>query len=387
MTGQTDVWQTHHPVRLVFGSGSIARLPELIIGRSSVLLVTKPGSTGRGLTGRVTKLLSGRNVTVYDGVTSNVELISLESVTHQLVDGEYDEIVAVGGGSAIDTAKVLSQTLQSSDHGALRRHLEDGEHMPLNKPALPVLTVPATAGTGAEVTPFATVWDKTRFVKHSFNSGEPYPRLALLDPELTFTMPADVTLSTGLDALSQGLESLWSVGSNAISIAYAQRAVQISLGALSAVIRAPDDLALRVAMMEASLLAGLAIGIGRTTLSHSVSYPLTLHFGVPHELACAFTLAQVLRFNAKGDPAGIDRILENLGTGTTEALADQICDLLGDTGAYRQMGLLDRPEREILWLAAEGITPGRSDNNPRHASVSDVENILAVSLGVARNHA
>ncbi len=381
----TGGWQAHNPVRIVFGSGSISRLPELVSGRS-VLLLTSAGASRRGLTERVTDLLGDRQVTVHDKVATNVELDSLESAARELSVRTYDEIVAVGGGSTIDTAKVLGQTLLAPDPGALRRHLEGAESMPAAVASLPVVAAPTTAGTGAEVTPFATVWDSVRQVKHSFALGEPYPRIALLDPELTLTMPDDVTLATGLDALCQGLESLWSVGSNPVSALYARRAVHLALEALPGVMREPQKLELRANMLEASLLAGLAIGISRTTLSHSISYPLTLHFGVPHGLACAFTIAQVLRFNAEDDPTRLDQIAEDVGADNAGMLAAQICELLADTGAYRDMGLLKWPDEDVLSVAREGITPGRADNNPRPASVANIVEILTSSLAYARRY-
>jgi alcohol dehydrogenase len=325
-------------------------------------------------------------VTVHDKVATNVELDSLESAARELSAGTYDEIVAVGGGSTIDAAKVLSQTLLAPDPGALRCHLEGVESMPVTDTPLPVIAVPTTAGTGAEVTPFATVWDSVRLVKHSFALGEPYPRVALLDPELTLRMPARLTLTTGLDALCQGLESLWSVGSNPVSTVYAQRAVRIALDTLPVLMRKLGDLTLRSSMLEASLMAGLAIGISRTTLSHSISHPLTLRFGVPHGLACAFTIAQVLRFNAEDNPTRLDQIARDVGADDAGMLADQISELLADTGAYGGLGLLKRPDRDVLAVAAEAITSGRTDNNPRPASVADIAEILTSSLACARGY-
>ena len=383
MQGSSGIWQAHSPVRLVFGPGSVDRLTNLVNGRS-ILLLTTAGATGRGLTAQISELLGDRLVTVYDKISTNVELSCLESASRELSGMTYDEIVAVGGGSTIDSAKVLSRTLQLSDHGVLRRHLEDGESLPATSDPLPVVALPTTAGTGAEVTPFATVWDGVEMVKHSFSHGEPYPRIALLDPELTLSVPEGVTLTTGLDALCQALESYWSVGSNSISALYAQRSVQLALEALPEVIRHPQDIGSRSRMMEASLLAGLAIGITRTTLSHSISYPLTLRFGVPHGLACAFTLAQVLRFNAASDPDHLNSIARSLGMSSAGTLADKICELLAETGAYAQLLFLKQSDEDMLAVAPEGITPGRADNNPRPASVAEVEGILSAALERAR---
>ena len=206
MRSPRDVWRAHNPVEIVFGAGSIAEVPRLLVGRS-VLLLTTTGATRRGLTKRIADLMDGRRVTVHDQVSSNVELDQLESAAAMLAPGPFDQIVAVGGGSAIDAAKVLSYLLLAPSPGALRNYLERAEPLPMNATPIPVMAVPTTSGTGAEVTPFATVWDRRRSVKHSFTFGEPFPRVALLDPELTISMPSSLTLTTGLDALCQGLES------------------------------------------------------------------------------------------------------------------------------------------------------------------------------------
>ncbi|MCH7751980.1 MAG: iron-containing alcohol dehydrogenase [Planctomycetes bacterium] len=130
-------------------------------------------------------------------------------------------------------------------------------------------------------------------------------------------------------------------------------------------------------MMEAALLSGLAIASTRTTLAHSISYPLTLHFGIPHGLACAFTIIQVLRFNAEENPDRLDQIALLIGSKSSTRLADELETLLMKTGAYRWMGKFLKSNDEVIAIAPECMTPGRADNNPRMASVDDVRTILS----------
>ncbi|WP_413813784.1 iron-containing alcohol dehydrogenase, partial [Rhizobium sp. Root482] len=140
---------------------------------------------------------------------------------------------------------------------------------------LPCYVVPTTSGTGAEVTPFATVWDETTNTKYSLANADMFPVAAILDPELTIDMPREVTLATGLDAISQALESVWNRSCNAITFGWAISSLRLSLSALGKVANTPDDLQARSDMAQASLLAGLCISHTRTALAHSMSYPIT----------------------------------------------------------------------------------------------------------------
>ena len=373
MAHKTSAWRFSNPVNLIFGVGSLSKLPELI-SWDSVLLVTTPGATMRGTTQRVQDLLGSRISTTYDKVGPEPQLAVLEDAGHLLRGYNYNGIVAVGGGSAIDTAKVLSYLLKI-EGPQLRRHFEQFESL-LPADTLPVLAVPTTAGTGSEVTSFATVWDHDRRKKYSLATNSLHPHIALLDPELTLSATRTLTLSCGLDALCQGLESLWSRNTNPVTTSLALQAVTIALHSLPLAVEDLENLELRTQMLEASLLAGLAISVTKTTLPHSISYPLTLQFGVPHGLACAFTIIQVLLFNAIGNEDRISNIAQQLGFPSVELLASKLDDILRGTGALSWLSQLMTSKQDCLALAPQAISPGRSDNNLRIPSVRDVETIL-----------
>ena len=198
-------WRFASPVRLVFGNGTLANLPQLAPW-DPILVVTTPGAVQRRSIDWVLDLLADRDVAVYDMVTPGPQLAALEAAAIQLKQKKFEGIVAFGGGSAIDTAKALSYLINTPNR-SLRRHFEDG--VPLKEvPLTPIVAVQTAAGTGAEVTPFATIWDTVEQRKYSLGPPDIYPQAALLDPELTLTLPRELTLSGGLDALCQGLESL-----------------------------------------------------------------------------------------------------------------------------------------------------------------------------------
>lgn len=284
-----------NPVRVEAGSGALDLLPNGL-PEGPVLLVTTAGFTKRGLTNRVCDLLRPRDVVVFDAVRPNPQLDDLDAAVQRFASRQFGVIVAVGGGSAIDTAKALSVALPSGVARPLDRVLRNGEQRLWGR-AIPVVAVPTTAGTGAEVTPFATVWDSETHAKHSVAGDLVYPVRAILDPTLTLTVPPDETVHSGLDAVSHALESVWNKHRTPVSLAYSVSALRLAVDALPKVLRDPADLASRTAMQQASLLSGLAISQTRTAIAHSISYPLTSRFGVPHGLACSFTLPELLNRN------------------------------------------------------------------------------------------
>jgi phosphonate metabolism-associated iron-containing alcohol dehydrogenase len=296
------VWSHWNPVRISGGAGSIESLADLVPKARSALLVTTPGFTRRGLTARVQQLLGSARVSVYDAVSPNPQLDALDAATSRFAGEDFGAIVAIGGGSALDSAKVLGVTLRSGLPAPLAGILREGKaHVWTD--AIPVIAVPTTSGTGAEVTPFATVWDGETHRKHSVAGVMVHPSHAVLDPLLTVSLPADETLYSGLDAISHALESLWNRNRTPVSTLFSVEALALASTALPAVLRDPSDVAARAAMQQASLLSGLAISQTRTAIAHSISYPLTIRFNVPHGLACSFTLGELLRLNA-GDLAG-----------------------------------------------------------------------------------
>ncbi|MBW6521007.1 MAG: phosphonoacetaldehyde reductase [Desulfoarculaceae bacterium] len=290
----TEVWDHYNPVKIRAGRGAMQRLPQLLSG-SSWLLITTPGFTRRGLTAQVQRLASSVDFEVCDQITPNPELDELEALAAVYRHKRFEGILAIGGGSVIDAAKVLALTIPSAADNALTTVLRQGQK-PNWLTKLPLVAIPTTSGTGAEVTPFATVWDAVDHQKYSLVGEQVYPDIALLDPELILTLPEQETLYTGLDAVSHALESLWNINRSPVSQAYAIQALELAEQALPQALSDPDNLDARESMQQASVLAGLAISQTRTAIAHSISYPLTSHFNVPHGLACSFTLSRIIEY-------------------------------------------------------------------------------------------
>ena len=288
-----DSWSHSNPVRILAGSGSLKQLSqEVKAGRW--LLVTTAGATQRGMTNHIQELLPNVvELSICDNITPNPELDYLEQLTVQYRKSRIYGLIAIGGGSVLDAAKVLSVTLPSQLATPLATSLRENKGQ-VWRQSLPVIAIPTTSGTGAEVTSFATVWDQTSHQKYSVISDLVYPYLALLDPTLTLSLPCEETLYTGLDAVSHALESLWNVNRTPVSQSFSVRSLELAVTTLPKVLEDLNNVQARAAMQQSSVLAGLAISQTRTAIAHSISYPLTSFFGVPHGLACSFTLPKLI---------------------------------------------------------------------------------------------
>ena len=181
-----------------------------------------------------------KSFVLFDGVRPNPDLEDLEEALPTLGGEDIDTVIGIGGGSSLDAAKIFAVALQAKDNAALSRVFRDGMPAAWARDVT-LITVPTTSGTGAEVTPFATLWDRRRSRKYSVSGDAVYPDLAVLDPMLTITLPPDQTLFTGLDATSHALESLWNVHRSPLSALFAVEALELAVDALPRVLEEPEQ--------------------------------------------------------------------------------------------------------------------------------------------------
>jgi phosphonate metabolism-associated iron-containing alcohol dehydrogenase len=287
-------WTYHNPVAVTFGNGTLDRLAT-IVGARSVALVAFPEAAALGYVDSVSRELGSALAGVIDDIQPNPDVAHLGEL-HARFWRDFascDAIVALGGGSTLDTAKVLAVTPPCGGFDELVARLAANEpFVPGRTKAL--IAVPTTAGTGSEVTPWATVWDRASGRKHSLHLSETWPEAAIVDPLLTATAPHAITLQSGLDALSHALEAIWNVNANPVSDILAVSAARRMLRTLPRLVLHLADVALREDAALAALEAGLAFSNTRTALAHSISYEMTLRHGLPHGIACSFTLPLVL---------------------------------------------------------------------------------------------
>lgn len=377
----SSVWMFHNPVRIRFGRGCRSWLADELTGCRLLVVTTQRGRQQLVTDVLLARLIETSDVIWIDRVRENPGVNDLQKEIDSLKGERFDAALAFGGGSSIDAAKVLVAAL-APECEALRltEMLADVELLG-TVTQKPLYAVPTTSGTGSEVTPFATVWDYEYRKKMSLASANIFPYAACVDPELTDTVPLEVTLSTGLDAINQAAESIWNRNATDLTICYANRALHLGLSSLPRIVRGDGGAIVRDALAECSLLAGLAISHTRTALCHSMSYPITAHFGVPHGLACAFTMVSVLRHNLKADDGRFLRLAASLtGREDVGALERLFESLVSDARVKERVLARVGRQEALLALAPEMLTPGRADNNLAPVTPKDIERILMDSL-------
>lgn len=347
------MWTYANPVEVVFGDGTLDQVGHRVGGRP-YCLVTYGEPTFSRLGERISALAGPPAVTI-DTITPNPDFAVLEESCARFAEAADipQVIVALGGGSVIDAAKVLAAA--AGDFARVRRFLETGEGGD-RLAAIPLVAIPTTAGTGSEVTCWATVWDTDADKKYSLARPGLYPRCALIDPELMVSAPRDLTVSTGLDALSHSLESLWNRNANPVSANHAVFAAREILAHLPALAGDLENLRLRNAMSMAALCAGLAFSNTKTALAHSLSYPITLHHGVPHGLACSFSLPLVMS-GVIGLDAACDAALRRIFGPDLSAGVERLAQFLSRLGVStdpRDYGIDDDEMEELLAAAFAG---------------------------------
>lgn len=370
---------------LVFGSGAIRRVGRLCdrLGARRVLLVTGRSSFEcSGAARALSPVLAMRAVERFCEFSENLKIEDVIRGADACRAASPDVVIAVGGGSAIDMAKLAGTIAwQPDDPLEIARG-----RVPIRTAGVPLIAIPTTAGSGSEATQFAVVY--VGRVKYSVASPLLLPAAAVVDPDLTCSLSPPQTAVTGMDAFAQAVESYWSVHSTGESQACARRAIQLALRYLPDAVHAPNPVARR-AMSKAAHLAGRAINITKTTGAHAVSYPLTSYFGIPHGHAVCVTLGQWLLFNSQ---VGEDDVADPRGAAYVRATIGEIVQMLGcaDAGqACRRIeefvGAIDLQTRlepmgvsraDVRDLVVPNVNVERVVNNPRRLTADRLQQLV-----------
>lgn len=340
------VWKYANPVQIEFGVDSFAKLPSLI-GNRRYAVVTYGEPFFDTLVSGLTKDAGAPVLTIRDVAPNpDYQLLGEQTKRFAALPSQPEVIVALGGGSVIDSAKVFAAA--SGDFGKVKLFLEEQKGAD-QLSAIPIIAVPTTAGTGSEVTCWGTVWDEVNGKKYSLARPNLYPTHAVIDPRLMIGKPKLLTISTGLDALSHALESLWNVNNNPVSANHAVFAARNVLNALPRLVKDLGNIDLREQIAMAALFAGLAFSNTKTAIAHSLSYPITLRHGVQHGIACSFSLPMVLR-SVHGAGGLCEDSLKQIFGPDLKRGADDLEDFLGLLGISSNPASykIDRQEWRVL---------------------------------------
>lgn len=381
LSGHSATWSFENSVSIDFGRGVRDVLLSRLNEKKFLLVCSKRGFLQFKSDPVLSKLLIDEYFICYDEVVENPSIQSIQVAIDALrlhSVSDLDAIVAFGGGSAIDVAKIIKASLFYNPKNYSLIDLLAEPSMLCVDVEIPLYALPTTSGTGSEVTPFATCWDHTHSKKYSLSSSYLCASNAIIDPFLTDSLPIDFTTFTALDAINQAAESIWNKKASPITIALATRSLILSTKALIMLFKDNNCFDARDSLSEASLLAGLAISNTRTALCHSISYPITARFQVPHGLACAFTMSSVLKINIQADDGRLLRLCYELTNSTNyQDLISYFDELLISANVCSQVKEYVPNLNALLELEPEMITPGRADNNM--ADCFSLRNILTES--------
>lgn len=327
-------WEFNLPVKLIFGNKKrkeIEKCIDEINGKNGVLVCGK-SFTKNGVADEFVNLSGGKIKKIFSDIRPNPTTDNVDECVKLMREIDADFAIALGGGSPMDCCKAACAIAKGNDK--IRSYHSEGKAINSDE-AIPMIAVTTTSGTASEVTNISVLTDVEKNLKNPMNDPAMYPKIAIIDPELTLTVPPQVTASTGLDVLAHAVESYWATIHQPVCSACSIYAARLVFAWLEKAYNNPDDLEAREKMAEASIVAGVAFSHPRTTGSHACSFPLTNIYGVPHGEACAFTLDYFLKFNAKyADADGrITALAKDCGFETPNDMADEI------TAMKKRMGM------------------------------------------------
>ena len=363
--------------RIVFGEGSVRDVPAAARAFGSRAILVRGSSPERAASLRSS--LESAAIECDEFIVPGEPTVDLISSAPR----HADLVIAIGGGSVLDAGKAVAALL--TNPGGPMDYLEViGRAQPLTAAAAPCIAIPTTAGTGSEVTRNSVLGSPEHRVKASMRSASILPRLAVVDPELTLQLPRPITVSTGLDALTQLIEPYLSVKANPMTDALCVQGIPLAARALPELWERPGDRAMRGAMSFASLLGGMALANAGLGAVHGFAAPIGGMFSAPHGAVCAALLPYVLEVNlrAAADRKRFDEVAR-LVTGNAQATGEDgvawIAELCGklEVPPLRTYGVA---EGDVSALVEKASQASSMKGNPIQLSVADLNEILTRAL-------
>lgn len=317
--------------------------------------------------------LKGVEFSRFNDFTPNPKIEDIEKGLGLFQSGNYDVIIAVGGGSVIDMGKcisIFSTNKSTPERLVLKKN-------PIKKKGIPLIRIPTTSGSGSEATHFAVVYIK----KNKYSLIEPnfmQPEYVIVDPQFTYDLPKNITAYSGMDALTQAIESFWNINSTLESKNYSKKAIKLVMENLLDAVVNPDKKS-RLNMAVAANYAGKAINITKTTACHAISYPITSYFNVPHGHAVALSLPPMIVYNSNVNE---DDVLDSRGVKFVKGTMKELISIIGASNALKakevvsqlmknidletELGELGiKTKEDINVIIKNGFNPERVKNNPR----------------------
>ena len=344
--------------RIMFGPGEFARLGELAReqGGTRCLLIADAGMVEAGYANEATRALKARRMEVFafHDFAANPTTAMVEAARDYAAPMNVDLVVGLGGGSSLDCAKAVNVLLTNG--GAMRDYWGYGK---AQRPLLPMIAVPTTAGPGSETQSDTWIVDPETRVRMACGDPKIAFRVAILDPKLTLTQSRHITAASGYDAISHALETLTSTRRTPLSECFSREAWRLLNSSFERVLFRPDDLEARGAMLLGAHLAGLAVESSMLGAAHACAHPLTADYKIPHGVAIALLLARVVEWNRAASAAAYDGLYAG-------DLVERLRDLTAVADLPRSLRDVPVPEEALPRLAEEASTQWTGRFSPRH---------------------
>jgi len=382
------MFEMRFPTKIIFGQNSVDQIgaEACEYGDRALLITGKSAMRKAGIIDRIADLLKSsgfKEIHVYDQVEHEPSTEVVDRGTQLARENRDDVVIGIGGGSALDAAKAIACMVKNQGPVA---EYQSGRK--IEQPGIPFIAIPTTAGTGAEITKNAVLTHKEKEIKQSVRSPFMIARTAIVDPLLTVTMPPDVTAATGMDALTQAIESYVTLAANPISDTLALRAISLISHNLALAFVDGGHVEARENMAMGSLMAAMAFANSSLGAVHGLAHPIGGLFGVPHGVACALLLPHVMEYNLQVKTARYARIAESMGLDTSEAGSEEDAARMAVEVVRKLLSQLQLPQylRDVGIfqydiITISGAARGSSlNNNPRPTTPGALQEILSAAL-------
>jgi alcohol dehydrogenase class IV len=368
-------------VNIRFGAGSVSQLPEVVAGlnKKKVFIVTDPGVASAGVLTKVEAILASAGIETasYTDIKPNPTTTLIDAAAKAGVAFGADCIVALGGGSSLDSSKGIALVVANPTFSSAKF---DYSITP-DRPAVPIIAIPTTSGTGSETNNWGVIDDPIRQCKFYVGDASTTPVVAILDPELTLGLPPRPTAGTGIDALTHAIESLTSKGRSPVSEAYAHQAVKLISRALPIAVKDGQNVDARGDMLMGAHLAGLALTLSGLGLVHGIAHSVSAHVGAAHGEALATVLPEVMQFNSREVSEIYGTVGNDMGvTANAETAIEAVRDLSDSINIRNSLSHYGVTQAMVSDIAKTVLADSVTSNNPIAPSAGEVEGILTSRL-------
>ncbi len=386
------VGEFYTPGKIIFGPGSLNQIgvEAKRLGDKALVVLGKGSMRKSGILDHLARLLKENHLTyiIYENIPSDPRVETVDKGTILARKEKCNLVIALGGGSVLDTGKAISAMVTNEGSVADYQEIE-GKGKKFHHKTIPFIAIPTTSGTGSEATKNSVITNTELGLKNSIRETWLLPEVALIDPELTLSLPLHITAICGGDALTQCIEAYLGKKSQEITDILALHAVELIGKSLVRAVKEGKNLEARKDMAMAALLSGLCLSNSGLGAAHALSHPLGVHYKIPHGLSCAVLLPYVTEFNLPVVTKKLAKIAQALGedvsllseTEAAQRAVEKIKEMFSQAGIKENLSEWGIKEEDFSQLVKEA-KGGSLNNNPRETSEADLIELLYKTTGL-----